>query len=226
MASPGKKRRGAVPQATLRVADPVEAMQVIVTGKQIDIGDSLRGHAEAAATAIVGRYFDKAIEAHVVFCPQRHLILSDISVHAGRGLVVQCHGESSDPYAAFDAAAERLEKQLRRYKRRLRNHHKNAKESGEAAIDYVLAAAPAEEPEAPSGEDQPLIVAEMRTSIPQLSVSEAVMRLDLADAPALLFRNSAHGNLNLVYRRRDGNVGWVDPDLATPAGRAGATEGS
>lgn len=201
-------------------------MQVSVTGKQIDVGDSLRGHAETAAAAIVGRYFGKAIEAHVVFCRERHLILSDILVHAGRGLVVQCHGESSDPYAAFDTAAERLDKQLRRYKRRLRNHHKGAKEVGEAAIDYVLAAAPAEEAEAPAGDDQPLVIAEMRTSIPQLSVSEAVMRLDLADLPALLFRNSAHGNLNLVYRRRDGNVGWIDPDLAAPGRRAAANKGS
>ncbi|HEX7967479.1 MAG TPA: ribosome-associated translation inhibitor RaiA [Stellaceae bacterium] len=201
-------------------------MQVTVTGKQIDIGDSLRGHAEAAATAIVERYFGNAIEAHVVFCRERHLILSDILVHAGRGLVVQCHGESSDAYAAFDTAAERLDKQLRRYKRRLRNHHKLGRDGNEAAIDYVLAAAPEEDPELPAGDDQPLIIAEMRTSIPQLSVSEAVMRLDLADLPALLFRNSAHGNLNLVYRRRDGNVGWVDPDLAAQSRRATANEGS
>ena len=194
-------------------------MQVLVTGKQIDIGDSLRGHAEATITAIVARYFDKAIEAHVVFCRERHLIVSDISMHAGRGLVVQCHGEASDAYVAFDTAAERLDKQLRRYKRRLRNHHKAAnKDSGDmqAAIDYVLAPAPDEEAKAAAsaGGDQPLVIAEMRTSIPRLSVSEAVMRLDLADLPALMFRNSAHGNLSLVYRRRDGNVGWVDPDLS------------
>ena len=190
-------------------------MHVTVTGKQIDIGDSLRGHAETTTAAIVDRYFGKAIEAHVVFCRERHLILADISVHAGRGLLVQCHGRSEDPYAAFDGAAERLDKQLRRYKRRLRNHHKAAaKANGEAqpATDYVLAAA-AEGAEEPS-EDQPLVIAEMRTSIPHLSVSEAVMRLDLAELPALLFRNSAHGNLNFVYRRRDGNIGWIDPDLS------------
>jgi ribosomal subunit interface protein len=205
-------------------------MQVLVTGKQIDVGDSLRGHVETSTTAIVERYFDRAIEAHIVFCRERHLILSDISVHAGRGLLVQCHGESSDPYAAFDSAAERLDKQLRRYKRRLRNHHKAAaKEDGdsqdfgadaEAAIDYVLAVPDDEPKRSAAPDDQPLVIAEMRTTIPQLSVSEAAMRLDLADLPALMFRNSAHGNLNLVYRRRDGNVGWVDPDLAAPAARA------
>lgn len=201
-------------------------MQVTVTGKQIDIGDSLRGHAETNTAAIVERYFDKAIEAHVVFCRERHLIVSDISVHARRGVLVQCHGESSDPYAAFDSAAERLDKQLRRYKRRLRNHHRNLKEEGEpqGATDYVVAAAD-EEPGSETADDQPLVIAEMRTSIPRLSVSEAVMRLDLTDVPALLFRNSADGNLNLVYRRRDGNVGWIDPDL-TAESRGPATKDS
>jgi len=203
-------------------------MQVLVTGKQIDVGDSLRGHVAATTTAIVERYFDRAIEAHVVFCRERHLILSDISVHAGRGLLVQCHGESSDAYIAFDSAVERLDKQLRRYKRRLRNHHKPAKDAGDAqaAIDYVLAPVPDEEAKTPAGDDdQPLVIAEMRTVIPQLTVSEAVMRLDLADLPALMFRNSAHGNLSLVYRRRDGNVGWVDPDLSAQSRRA-ANKGS
>jgi ribosomal subunit interface protein len=203
-------------------------MQVLVTGKQIDVGDSLRGHVAATTTAIVERYFDRAIEAHVVFCRERHLILSDISVHAGRGLLVQCHGESSDAYIAFDSAVERLDKQLRRYKRRLRNHHKPGKDASDAqaAIDYVLAPVADEEAKPPGGDDdQPLVIAEMRTSIPQLSVSEAVMRLDLADLPALMFRNSAHGSLNLVYRRRDGNVGWVDPDLS-PQTRRAANKGS
>ena len=201
------------------------SMLVTVTGKQIDVGDSLRQHIEVTTTAIVDKYFGKAIEAHAVFSRERHLFLAAISVHAGRGLTVQCHAESADPYAAFDEAAARLEKRLRRYKRRLRNHHKGARESEEAspATDYVLAA----EDEAPASPDaQPLVIAEMRTTIPQISVSEAVMRLDLADLPALLFRNSAHGNLNLVYRRRDGNVGWIDPDLADNNRRAGARKGA
>jgi len=198
-------------------------MQVTVTGKQIDVGDSLRGHVEAATIAVVDKYFGRAIEAHVVFSRERHVFVSDISVHAGRGLLVQCQGRSEDAYAAFDGAADRLEKQLRRYKRRLRNHHKGAKTGEESvaplsAIDYVLAHG--DEAEAASEKVQPLIIAEMRTGIPQLSVSEAVMRLDLAELPALLFRNSKHGSLNMVYRRRDGNVGWIDPDLAAQNRRA------
>jgi hypothetical protein len=143
-------------------------------------------------------------------------------VHARRGVVVQCHGEASDPYVAFDSAAEHLDKRLRRHKRRLRNHHRSPKEESESpdATDYVVATVAEEEQAREASDDQPLIIAEMRTSIPQLSVSEAVMRLDLTDLPALLFRNSAHGNLNLVYRRRDGNVGWIDPDLAAASRRA------
>jgi ribosomal subunit interface protein len=201
-------------------------MQVTVTGKQLDVGDSLRSHAEAATSAIADKYLGRAIEAHVVFGRERHLFLSDISLHAWRGLTVQCHGEAADAYAAFDDAALRLEKQLRRYKRRLRARHKGGKAGEEAAAppepatDYVLAAEPPETAEEGDAGQEPLVVAEMRTSIPRLSVSEAVMRLDLADLPALLFRNSAHGNLNLVYRRRDGNIGWIDPDLAAGTKRA------
>ena len=202
-------------------------MQVTVTGKQMDVGESLRGHAEAATAAIADKYFGKAIEAHVVFCRERHLFVSDILLRAGRGLSIACHGSAADAYAAFDDAAARLEKQLRRYKRRLRNHHKYAKPEAEpeAATDYVLAAEPAEEPAA-EADGQPLVIAEMRTAIPHLSVSEAVMRLDLADLPVLLFRNSAHDTLNLVYRRRDGNVGWIDPDLSAQSRRAGSGKAS
>jgi ribosomal subunit interface protein len=194
-------------------------MQVSVSGKHFDVGDSLRSHVAAATQSIVERYFGKATEAHVVFCRERHLVKAEISVHASRGFSVQSGGEAEDAYVAFDSAAERIDKRLRRHKRRLKNHH-HAKDS-EAQADqdataYVLAAE--ESDAAPDGADapegEPLVIAEMRTSIPQLSVSEAVMRLDLTELPALLFRNSARGNLNVVYRRHDGHVGWIDPDLA------------
>jgi len=192
-------------------------MQVIVAGKQIDIGDSLRQHVETAMTTLVEKYFDKAIEAHVVFCKERHQLRADLSVHATRGLMLQSSGDAADAYAAFDGAAERLNKRPRRYKRRLRNHHGRGKDGAtadEEATAYILAADVSDAEV--SVEDQPLVIAEMKTSIPLLSVSEAVMRLDLTEVPALLFRNSARGNLNLIYRRPDGNIGWVDPEFATP----------
>jgi len=191
-------------------------MQVSVSGKHFDVGDSLRSHVAATTQSIVERYFGKATEAHVVFCRERHLVKAEISVHASRGFSVQSGGEAGDAYVAFDTAAERIDKRLRRHKRRLRNHHRAKEGEGEAehdATSYVLAA---DEPDdaIDESEGEALVIAEMRTRIPQLSVSEAVMRLDLTDLPALLFRNSARGNINLVYRRNDGNVGWIDPDLA------------
>jgi len=187
-------------------------MKTVVTGKHIDVGESLRTHVETSLAAVVEKYFVKAIEAHVVFSRLRHQFCAELSVHAGRGLMMQASNEAADAYAAFDGAAERLDKRLRRHKRRLRNHHKVKGEAAEeVATDYVLSADEAGAASAADG--QPLVIAEIKTSIPHLSVSEAVMRLDLADLPALLFRNSAHGNLNLLYRRRDGNLGWIDPAL-------------
>ena len=117
-------------------------MQLTVTGKQIDIGDALRQHVEASLGSILGKYFKTAIEAHVVFSKEAHLIRAEISVHIGRGIVVNAGAAAAEAYAAFDAAAERIAKQLRRYKRRLRDHHAKSREpaeAGERARDYVLA---------------------------------------------------------------------------------------
>jgi len=189
-------------------------MHVIVTGKQIDVGDALRHHAEAALTEVAGKYFGNAIEAHVVFSRERHLVHCDLKVHIGRGMLVRSESEAGDAYAAFEGAGARIEKRLRRYKRRLRDHHAEAKErvrEASAARTYVLQPQEEEAEEGPAA--QPVVIAEMETPILELSVSEAVMRLDLGDLPALLFRNSAHGALNVVYRRRDGNIGWIDPAL-------------
>jgi hypothetical protein len=151
----------------------------------------------------------------VVFSKEAHLIRAEVSVHIGRGIVVNAGAAATEVYAAYEAAAERIAKQLRRYKRRLRDHHAKAREPSEAseqARDYVLAPIAEEEPEEDPG-DGPTVVAEMSTELPNLTVGEAVMRMDLADAPVLLFRNRSHGELNLVYRRADGNIGWIDPEL-------------
>jgi ribosomal subunit interface protein len=187
-------------------------MQLTVTGKQIDTNPGLHQHVEASLGAILGKYFKTAIEAHVVLSKEAHLSRAEISIHIGRGINVNASAVSVETYAAFDAAAERVAKQMRRYKRRLHNHHAQAREAfeaGERAMDYLLAPFD-EEAEAEEG---PAVVAEMSTDLPSLTVSEAVMRMDLANAPVLLFRNRAHGELNLVYRRSDGNIGWIDPEL-------------
>jgi ribosomal subunit interface protein len=210
-------------------------MQLTVTGKQIDVGDALRRHVEASLSTILGKYFRTAIEAHVVVSREAHLSRVEVSLHIGRGIVVNAHAGSPELYSAFDAAAERVAKQLRRYKRRLRDHHAKARDAavaGERAMAYVLAPVAEEsddgEPEEEAGTGDgaggaPTVIAEMSTELPHLTVGEAAMRMDLADMPALLFRNRSHGELNLVYRRPDGNIGWVDPELDSPRPRRRAS---
>jgi ribosomal subunit interface protein len=204
----------------------IGAMQLSVTGKQTEIGEALRRHIEGSLGSILDKYFKTAIEAHVFVSKEAHLSRAEISIHIGRGIVVNARASASEAYLAFDAAAERLAKQLRRYKRRLRDHHAKGREpagAGERAMDYVLApigeeegeAAEAERDDAESGgvNGAPAVIAEMSTELPSLTVGEAAMRMDLAEAPVLLFRNRSHGELNLVYRRNDGNIGWIDPEL-------------
>jgi ribosomal subunit interface protein len=192
-------------------------MQLTVTGKQIDTGDALREHVEESLNAILGKYFKTAIEAHVVFSKEAHMSRAEVSLRIGRGIVVNAGAAAVEPYAAFDAAADRIAKRMRRYKRRLRDHHAKAArepfEAGERVTDYVLAPIAEETGQEEVG-DAPAVIAEMRTDLPSLTVGEAAMRMDLADAPVLLFRNRSHGELNLVYRRADGNIGWIDPELS------------
>lgn len=185
-------------------------MQLSVSGKHIDVGDSLRAHVGEVLEAAVDRHFGGAIEAKVVFARERHLFRADISVHVARGMVVQSHAEAADAYAAFDGATERLETRLQRYKGRLidRRRGRAPEEPTEAVPHYVLATdAAVEDP----GHGRPAIVAELTSEIATLTVGEAVMRMDLGDLPILMFRNRSHGGLNVVYRRPDGTVGWIDP---------------
>ena len=188
-------------------------MQLSVKGQQLDIGDAMRRHIEDSLGRILGRYFGDAIEAHVVISRNAHHFRALVSAHVGRNIHLEAQGEAAGPYPAFDAASERLSKRLRRYKRRLRDHHKE--DSGETeplpAQQYILSSEEDENGEWEQTQDQPVVVAEMATEIPNLTVSEAVMHMDLADQSAMMFRNRAHGGLNMVYRRHDGNIGWIDP---------------
>ena len=204
-------------------------MQLTVTGKQVEVGNALRRHVGSALDSILGKYFRTAIEAHAVFAREAHLIRAEISLRIGRGIVINSGAAASDHYLAFDAAAERLAKQLRRSKRRLHEDHGRAHppaERPEMARSFVLA--PIEDDDDAAGDESsgveagaadgdeavgagPVVIAEMSTEMARLTVGEAVMRMDLADAPVLLFRNRSHGEINLVYRRGDGNIGWIDP---------------
>ncbi len=190
-------------------------MQVSITGKQFDVGDALRSHVEDRLANTVAKYFDHAIESTVVLSREGKgkLIRADISVHVGRGISLQGHAETDDAYGAFDAAADRIAKRLRRYKRRLRDHRKKSGAAETEALQaqqYILAETGENQAEAAQNA-QPVVVAEMTTAIETMTVGEAVMRMELAEAPVLVFQNSAHGGINVVYRRNDGNIGWIDP---------------
>lgn len=192
-------------------------MQISVQGKQLDVGDALRERIETEIDGIATKYFSDPIEATVTMTKSASQFAADVVVHIGKGITVQSEGKSGDAHTAFDAAAERMDKRLRRYKRRLRDHHRGHAQDAIAAQQYILAAEPeAEEVEEPDGWN-PIVVAEMETAVDTLTVGEAVMRLDLSGAPALMFRNRGHGGMNMIYRRSDGNVGWVDPAGATGA---------
>ncbi len=188
-------------------------MQLSVKGQQINVGTALRGHIEGSLARMLGKYFGDAIDARVTLSRTGHNFRAVVSAHVGRNIHLEAHGEAGQPYPAFDAAAERLSKRLRRHKQRLRDHHKEDPGAQETlpAQQYILSGEADEDGEWEQREDQPVVVAEMATEIPSLTVSEAVMRMDLSGQPAMMFRNGAHGGLNMVYRRSDGNIGWIDP---------------
>lgn len=188
-------------------------MQLSVKGKQLNVGDALRSHVSDSLSRIFDKYFGDAIEVDVTISRDGHMYRAVVAAHVGRGIQVQAQGEADQPYPAFDTAAEHLTKRLRRYKSRLRDHHKHSAPSAETLLaqQYILAAEDDRESAEDEVDGKPAVVAEMTTEIASLTVSEAVMRMDLADQPALMFRNSSHGGLNMIYRRQDGNIGWIDP---------------
>ena len=172
-------------------------MQISVTGRQIDVGDALRGRVETNLADSVVKYFDHAIEGNVVFSREAKGVRVDISVHVGRGIMVQGHGQAENAHTAFDSALDRIAKRLRRHKRRLRDHHrdhkKNRADDALQAQQYILSgeaedgAVDNEESTIDGGEPSPVVITEMTTRIDSLTVGEAVMRMDLADQPALIF---------------------------------------
>ncbi len=187
-------------------------MALKISGKTFDIGQALRARIEAELHAAVDKYFDGGFSGHVTVGKSGRIFETECAIHLDTGIVFEARGEAPDANASFDQACARLEKRLRRYKRRLKAH-KRMPVHGEAAeaASFVLAAPPEEEEIA---EDYaPAIVAETRTAVRTLSVSAAVMELDRVDAPVIVFRNQTHGGINVVYRRADGHFGWIDPAL-------------
>ncbi|NRB34633.1 MAG: ribosome-associated translation inhibitor RaiA [Rhodobacteraceae bacterium] len=187
-------------------------MRYQVSGKQIDIGNALQVHVEQELGAVIEKYAQRPTDALVVFSRSGHEFVCETVVHLSTGLTAQARATANEIYAAFEGCAEKMDKQLRRYKRRLKDHHKDRSEPVAlfGASSYILAAEEQSEESEPESL-QPIIVAEMETKIPSLSVGEAVMQMELAGAPVLVFRNEGKDGLNVVYRREDGNIGWIDP---------------
>lgn len=191
-------------------------MQYHISGKQIDIGEALQEHVRNELGGIIGKYAGRPTDAHVIFSKNAHEFVCEVIVHLSTGLAPQARAHATEIYAAFDQCAEKLDTQLRRYKRRLKDHHRERPNPVEVfgGSSYILAA----EEEAGGAEPeslQPMIIAEMETRIPSLSVGEAVMQMELAGQPVLVFRNEKTTGVNVVYRREDGNIGWIDPKDAS-----------
>ena len=188
-------------------------MKIQITGKNIDAGGSFQAFATERLESILEKYVGRELSGHVRIEKEKHNFRTQCSVSLSSGLELQSRGEATDAYASADVAFERLEKRLRRYKRRLKDHHHGARPAQEPAgsvTDYVVQAG--EDIGDEAVEPSPVIVAETRREIHELSVSEAVMQLDLSHEPVLVFHNAAHGRINIVYQREDGNIGWIDPE--------------
>ncbi|MDQ8757020.1 ribosome-associated translation inhibitor RaiA [Sphingosinicella sp. LHD-64] len=190
-------------------------MDIRVSGHQIETGEALQAQVDQRLGGIADKYFARAISAQVTFGkgPYDHSFTCDIVAHVPQGVVLKGRGAAADARNAFDQAADRIETQLRRYKRRLKDRHAQtarAEADDGAALDagYTIFAPPSE---AEEPVDNPPVVAETRVDIPSSSVSDAVMLLDLRNTNALMFRNSGTGLFNMVYRRGDGTIGWVEP---------------
>ncbi|ANP37252.1 MULTISPECIES: ribosome hibernation-promoting factor, HPF/YfiA family [Rhodobacterales] len=187
-------------------------MRYKISGQQIDIGEALQSHVKDELGTAVAKYAERPTDATVVFSRSAHEYVCEATVHLSTGLTAQAKAHATEIYASFEGCCNKMEKQLRRYKRRLKDHHRDRSEPVEhlGASSYILASDEAETGTEPDSL-QPIIVAEMETKIPSLSVGEAVMQMELAGAPVLVFRNEGKDGLNVVYRRDDGNIGWIDP---------------
>jgi ribosomal subunit interface protein len=210
-------------------------MLVQVTGIHVDVGEALRSRVSAELSSNIGKYFDRpGGGADVVLSRDGHGFRVDCAVTLASGQQLTTHGLGGDAHLAFDAASAKMEKRIRRYKNRLKDHHPQAmaRQAAETAAYFVLQIPDEDDEEAleegPAAFPEPLVIAETETKIGTMTVSMAVMELDLTESQTIVFRNAAHGGLSVVYRRPDGNIGWVDPERTRSNGvmNEGPTEGT
>jgi len=186
-------------------------MAIQVTGKNIDLGSALRGYVTDRLDKTFEKYGADGLSGHIFIEKEHGQFMTHCSVHLSSGLSLQSEGSAVEAYASVDEAMDRLEKRVRRYKRRLKNHHATARNGGAdlTAMDYTIRQN--ESAELEETELAPAIIAETQTAVRELSVGDAVMEMDLAEKVFLVFKNASNGRVNIVYRRGDGNIGWIDP---------------
>lgn len=193
-------------------------MDINVTGRKMNVGEALTSHVENRLDEVADKYFSRTIDASATFTKEGHTYRSDVSFHANQGVNLQSRGEADDPYAAFELAAEKVEKQLRRYKRKIKNHHKSPRKDQDVELAHMngLDFEAEESDDAHGGtlDDQAIIIAEKRTEIPHISVGDAATLMGMAKASAFMFKNTKNDTLEFVYRRSDGNIGWISPTTA------------
>ena len=194
-------------------------MQVQVTGKHVDVGEALRTRVADELSTSIEKYFDRGGGADVVVSREGNAFKVDCAVTLASGQQLTTHGVGGDAHMAFDAALQKMSKRIRRYKNRLKDHHTQAVAKQAESAAYFVIQPPElgedEEDEALDGAEgfsEPMIIAETEKPIRTMTVSMAVMELDLTEAQTIVFRNAAHGGLSVVYRRPDGNIGWIDPE--------------
>lgn len=188
-------------------------MSLRVSGKNMDVGDALRGKATERFDAVVGKYFDGGYDGHLTLEPEGIGFRADCMIHLDTGIVLQASASANDATAAYEDMATHIEKRLRRYKRKLKNHRRLVNGNGEDGYSAYVLAAPGDDFE--YDEDfAPPVIAETTQNLRTMSVGEAVMELDLSQSDVIVFRHAGHGGMNVVYRRADGNIGWIDPALS------------
>jgi ribosomal subunit interface protein len=184
-------------------------MTIQVTGKNLDVGEALRGYVQERIAVTVEKYIGRLPNGHVRVEKDHGEFRTNCTIHLWQGLSLEAHGSAPDAYQSADRACERLEKRVRRYKGRLKRHGAHAARKETPATSYVLQSP--QEGQEERDEDNPIVIAEAPTVVHEMAVSDAVMQMDLSDQPFVLFRNATSGEINVVYRRDDGNIGWIDP---------------
>lgn len=218
--------RGCKSTWKLKAKPHYSEMTIKITGKNVDLGESLRSYARGRIETALGKYAGRPLSGQISLEKNHDGFLTQCAIHLASGLDMQSAGNGTDAYVSVDSAVERLEKRLRRYKRRLKSHGQGTSNSAylfeSAGIDYVIDVERAAELSSGEGDGAgaPAVIAEMPARVRAMTVSDAVMQMDLADQAFLVFRNAAHGGINVVYRRQDGNIGWIDPSGVAASAKA------